>query len=64
MVEGKNGLLANKQSKKKSGAEQKAEKVASMMKQTGKGSILSDVGGSYTGTPQDDLYPVQDADDL
>lgn len=56
--------MANKQSKKKSGAEQKAEKVASMMKQTGKGSILSDVSGSYTGTPQDDLYPVQDADDL
>lgn len=26
--------------------------------------ILSDVSGSYTGTPLDGLEPVQDADDL
>ena len=26
--------------------------------------IQSDVLGSYTGTAYDDLYPVQDADDL
>ena len=26
--------------------------------------IVSDVLGSYTGTAYDDLYPVQDADDL
>ena len=34
-----------------------------------KNSIFSDTEGSYTGTPvsfgdEDDLYPVQDADDL
>lgn len=27
-------------------------------------SIHSDILGSYTGTSYDDLYPVQDADDL
>ena len=26
--------------------------------------IRSDVTGSYTGVPQDDVQPVQDADDL
>lgn len=30
----------------------------------GKGQILSDVTGSYTGTPVDSLHPLQDADDL
>lgn len=28
------------------------------------GTVISDPDGSYTGVPQDDRYPVQDADDL
>lgn len=28
------------------------------------GAVISDPDGSYTGVPQDDRYPVQDADDL
>lgn len=27
-------------------------------------NIITDVLGSYTGTPYDDLRPIQDADDL
>lgn len=30
----------------------------------GRGEILSDVLGSYTGNPDDDSIPEQDADDL
>ena len=30
----------------------------------GRGEILSDILGSYTGTAQDDQVPEQDADDL
>ena len=45
-------------------AEQRAERAASALPEMNKGSIPSDVGGSYTGTPADDIYPVQDADDL
>ena len=30
----------------------------------GRGDILSDVLGSYTGNPEDDSVPEQDADDL
>ena len=37
---------------------------AETMKKQGRGSILSDVLGSYTGTAQDGEKPEQDADDL
>ena len=45
-------------------AEIRAEQAACALPNMNKGSIPSDVSGSYTGTPTDDLYPVQDADDL
>lgn len=35
-----------------------------VMREQGRQGILSDVQGSYTGTPADDLQPEQDADDL
>ena len=47
--------------------EPRATKVAKQLPQTGKrekDNILSDVLGSYTGTPIDGGEPVQDADDL
>lgn len=34
------------------------------MTSEGRGDILSDVLGSYTGNPEDDSVPEQDADDL
>ena len=34
------------------------------LKNQGRGDILSDVLGSYTGTAQDGEVPEQDADDL
>ena len=42
----------------------KAESAAKTMKTQGRGSILSDVLGSYTGTAQNNEVPEQDADDL
>lgn len=44
---------------------EKALKVSAVL--SGRDSwegILSDVSGSYTGTPVDDWEPIQDADDL
>ncbi len=41
-----------------------SENCARTMRQEGKGEILSDVQGSYTGTDIDGGRPVQDADDL
>lgn len=41
-----------------------SENCARTMQQEGKGEILSDVQGSYTGTDMDGGHPVQDADDL
>ena len=38
--------------------------ITSALKKTGKGSIHSDVLGSYTGMTQEGYEPVQDADDL
>lgn len=38
--------------------------AADVLPQQGKGEISSDTQGSYTGTPEDDVHPVQDADDL
>ena len=38
--------------------------ITSALKKTGKGSIRSDVLGSYTGMTQEGYEPVQDADDL
>lgn len=40
------------------------QSIARILPQEGKGTILSDVNGSYTGTPTDSAQPVQDADDL
>ena len=37
---------------------------AETMREQGRGSIRSDVLGSYTGAPEQDLVPEQDADDL
>lgn len=34
------------------------------LREQGRGFILSDVLGSYTGTGEDGEHPVQDADDL
>ena len=34
------------------------------LREQGRGFILSDVLGSYTGTAEDDPVPEQDADDL
>lgn len=38
--------------------------AADVMPTQGRGEITSDPNGSYTGTPEDGWYPVQDADDL
>lgn len=38
--------------------------AADVLPHQGRGSIPSDTQGSYTGTPEDDWHPVQDADDL
>ncbi len=40
------------------------ENAVHAMPRQGRGSIVSDVLGSYTGTAQDDEVPEQDADDL
>lgn len=37
---------------------------ARTMQEQGRGEILSDVLGSYTGTGKDDEVPEQDADDI
>lgn len=34
------------------------------LQEQGRGSIVSDILGSYTGTPEDGERPIQDADDL
>ena len=44
--------------------EKTPKKLSQVLPQEGKGEILSDVNGSYTGTPIDSVQPVQDADDL
>ncbi len=41
-----------------------AERVAKTLPKQGKGDILSDILGSYTGTGQDNEVPEQDPDDL
>ena len=64
MVERKKHAESGKQAQVHSQAESRAEHVASALPHMNKGSIPSDVNGSYTGTAEDDLYPVQDADDL
>lgn len=38
--------------------------AADTLSRQGRGDILSDIQGSYTGTPADGKLPVQDADDL
>jgi hypothetical protein len=37
---------------------------ANVMKKQGRGRIVSDVLGSYTGTPSDGDVPEQDGDDI
>ena len=41
-----------------------AEQMAKTLPKQGKGDILSDILGSYTGTAKDGEAPEQDADDL
>ena len=41
-----------------------AASAADVFSQNGSGDVLSDVLGSYTGTPIDGGLPEQDADDL
>lgn len=38
--------------------------IANTLKNEGRRSIISDIAGSYTGTPIDGGIPEQDADDL
>lgn len=38
--------------------------IVEEFRDVGRESVLSDVNGSYTGTPTDGYQPVQDADDL
>lgn len=38
--------------------------AADVLPRQGRGQISSDTQGSYTGTPEDGVQPVQDADDL
>ncbi len=40
------------------------EKQAEILQKQGRGDILSDILGSYTGTGQNKEPPEQDADDL
>ena len=42
----------------------KVENSTNAMVEQGRGDILSDILGSYTGTAQDGEAPEQDADDL
>ena len=56
-----------KRRKKKSDGGQKFPIVADMLgvwEEFADDDDISDVLGSYTGNPQDDKYPEQDADDL
>ena len=41
-----------------------AKEGARTMQEQGRGDVVSDVLGSYTGTPVDGEVPEQDADDL
>ncbi len=50
--------------RKKSKKEKCAQELSQILPKEGKGEILSDVNGSYTGTPVDSVHPTQDADDL
>lgn len=42
----------------------KVKQITNCIRKEGKGSIKSDVNGSYTGMTIDNERPVQDADDL
>lgn len=64
MIERKKHAESGKQAQVRSQAEIRAERAACALPDMNKGNIPSDINGSYTGTPTDDLYPVQDADDL
>ncbi len=44
--------------------QREAEHLAAVLPEEGRRDIPSDVLGSYTGSPQDEGKPVQDADDL
>ena len=43
---------------------QQVEVEAHTLRSQGRGEIISDVLGGYTGTPEDGGVPSQDADDL
>ena len=42
----------------------RAEEDAAVLRRQGRGEILSDILGSYTGTPGGGRVPAEDADDL
>ena len=44
--------------------EKTPKKLSQILPQEGKGEILSDVNGSYTGTPFDSVQTFEDADVL
>lgn len=46
------------------GPTRQAEEDAATLRRQGRGEILSDILGSYTGSPEDGGVPSQDADDL
>lgn len=64
MIDRKKPAEGGTQAQVRSQAERRAEHAACALPDMNKGEIPSDVNGSYTGTPLDDLVPVQDADDL
>lgn len=56
--------MEKKYKKTKNSASDLVTAVTDSMVSEGRGEILSDILGSYTGTAQDDGVPEQDADDL
>lgn len=52
------------ESKKKIHKQKPTKDIIKAFRAEGRDDITSDVLGSYTGNPSDDLMPEQDADDL
>ena len=56
--------MENKHEKKKAQMSDAVKEAINSMRTEGRGKILSDILGSYTGTAEDGETPEQDADDL
>lgn len=56
--------MDRKQKKNRTHAADPVAEATNSMVTEGRGEILSDILGSYTGTALDDQIPEQDADDL